>query len=228
MYSYARYCSSFFFSVLVYFSLRVECVQGENGVSLCTSYLVQEGRAEWEPVFWKLAGSHAVFCILQWQMWALQDLILASLWFSWTRVPWCVLWRVLKIRLSGWWRGGDGRIFPPFLMSLLPAPWNISERRGIKVKWQGLLLSRVQPVIYARCKFQTLFWDLIWGNSSRIRRPWWCKSWANIRNVLTYFIWFWEWPGGRIWRDGEEKEWANSYSSLFLELCCEFASCWVQ
>jgi len=200
MYSYARYCSSFFFSVLVYFSLRVECVQGENGVSLCTSYLVQEGRAEWEPVFWKLAGSHAVFCILQWQMWALQDLILASLWFSWTRVPWCVLWRVLKIRLSGWWRGGDGRIFPPFLMSLLPAPWNISERRGIKVKWQGLLLSRVQPVIYARCKFQTLFWDLIWGNSSRIRRPWWCKSWANIRNVLTYFIWFWEWPGGRIWR----------------------------
>lgn len=175
----------FFFSVLVYFSLRVECVQGENGVSLCTSYLVQEGRAEWEPVFWKLAGSHAVFCILQWQMWALQDLILASLWFSWTRVPWCVLWRVLKIRLSGWWRGGDGRIFPPFLMSLLPAPWNISERRGIKVKWQGLLLSRVQPVIYARCKFQTLFWDLIWGNSSRIRRPWWCKSWANIRNVLT-------------------------------------------
>lgn len=116
-------------------------------------------------------------------------------WFSWTRESWCVLWRVLKIRLSGWWRGGDGRTFPPLLMSLLPAPWNISEHRGIKVEWQVLLLSRVQPVIYARCKFQTLFWGLIWGNSSRICRPWWYKSWANIRNVLTYFIWFWEWWG---------------------------------
>lgn len=44
----------------MYILLRVECVQGENGVSLCTSYLLQEGRAEWQPVFWKLAGSHSL------------------------------------------------------------------------------------------------------------------------------------------------------------------------
>ena len=50
MYSYARRCSSFFFVV----------VQRENEVSLCTLYLVQEGRAEWESVFWKLAGSHSL------------------------------------------------------------------------------------------------------------------------------------------------------------------------
>ena len=217
MYSYATYCSSFF----------VVVVQRENAVSLCTSYLVQEGRDEWEPVFRKLAGSHTVFCIPQWQMWALQDLILASLCFSWTRVPWCVLWRVLKIGLSGWWRGGDGRIFPPLLLSLLPAPWHISEHRVIKVKWQVLLLSRVQPVIYARCKFQTLFWDLIWGNSSRTCRPWWYKSWANIRNVLTYFIWFWGWGWERWW--GEQMiQLLFFLVSGVLSWTGSRASCWVQ
>lgn len=29
--------------------------------------------------------------------------------------------------------------------------------------------------------------------------------------------------GGGLWRDGEEKEWSNSYSFLFLESCRELA-----